>query len=177
MKSIKAISLMALLLLFTGVARGQECSITAIPVNFGDFVTISPASLDTVGAVTVSCSGVLSYSVIIGPGSNSGGIFSPRKMAQNGYTLNYNLYIDPARTQVWGDGTGSTFVQSVTTPPFVPTSLPSGASGGKKGSAKRKLNLALGARKDTFVVYGRIPPGQVIPAGQYSDNLTVTVVF
>jgi len=176
-KSIKTIPLMALLLLFAGVARGQECVITTIPVKFGSFDTLSPAPRDTIGEITVSCTGVLSYSVLIGPGSNSGGTFFPRKMAQNGHTLNYNIYIDPARTQVWGDGIGTTFVQAVTAPVFTPDPLQSGASGGKKGSAKRKLNLASGARKDTFNVYGRIPAGQVIPAGQYTDNLTITVFF
>ncbi len=177
MNSIKTIPLMALLLLLAGVARGQECSVTTIPVKFGNFVTQSPAPLDTIGEITVSCSGALSYSVIIGPGSNSGGTFSPRKMGQNGHTLNYNLYIDPARTQVGGDGTGTTFVQSVTAAVFTPDPLQSGASGGKKGSANRKLNLVSGARKDTFNVYGRIPAGQVIPGGQYTDNLTITVFF
>lgn len=177
MKSIKTIPLMALLLLFAGVARGQECVVTAIPVKFGNFSTQSPAPLDTIGEITVSCRGALSYSVIIGPGSNSGGTFFPRKMAQNGHTLNYNLYIDPARHQVWGDGTGTTFVQSVSTAVFTPDPLQSGASAGKKGSANRKLNLAAGVRKDTFNVYGRIPAGQAIPAGQYTDNLTVTVNF
>ena len=177
MKSIKTIPLMALLLLFAGVARGQECVITTIPVKFGNFDTLSAAPRDTIGEITVSCSGVLSYSVKIGPGNNSGGTFFPRKMAQNGHILNYNLYIDSARTQVWGDGTGTTFVQSVTAAVFTPDPLQSGASAGKKRSAKRKLNLAAGARKDTFNVYGRIPAGQVIAAGKFTDNLMVTVFF
>lgn len=174
MRSIKTIPLMALLLLFAGPAGAQQCFVTAIPVKFGNFVTQSPAPLDTIGEITVTCDRDVGYSLHIGPGSNSGGTFFPRKMAQNGHTLNYYLYIDPARTQVWGDGTGTTFVQSVVA---IQQQDESESALRRRRSGARKFSGAGGPRRQAFNVYGRIPAGQNVAAGQYSDNLTVTVVF
>lgn len=61
--------------------------------------------------------------------------------------LSYNLYIDPTRLLVWGDGSGLT--TTVT-------------------------NLALSA---DHTVYGRIPAQQNVTAGSYADLIVVTVTF
>jgi spore coat protein U-like protein len=66
--------------------------------------------------------------------------------------LNYNLYLDSAYTQIWGDGTGGTVTKSDNI-------------GGLLGSSI------------SYTVYGRLPGGQNVPAGVYSDTVFVTVIY
>ena len=69
-------------------------------------------------------------------------------MLQGGSTLEYNVYLDAARTQIFGDGTGATAVFN-----------------------------AANARWQVVTFYGRIFPGQTVPAGTYSDSLVATLNF
>jgi len=69
------------------------------------------------------------------------------QISGGGDTLNYNLYRDSARAEVWGDGAGNTYVQ---------TGIGTG------GTAH-------------LIVYGSIPAGQNVRAGLYSDAVTVIV--
>jgi spore coat protein U-like protein len=69
--------------------------------------------------------------------------------ANGGYILDYNLYTDPNRMVVWGDG-----ISGVT------------VSGSGTGSTV------------DHPVYGRIPGGQTgAYIGSYSDTITVTLSF
>lgn len=68
-------------------------------------------------------------------------------MLKGSEPLNYNLYLDSARTTIWGNGTSGT--SFITTSPAV-------------------------ANND-LTVYGRTLLGQNVSAGIYSDSVTVTV--
>ncbi len=69
-------------------------------------------------------------------------------MANGPATLNYSMFRDAARTLNWGDTVG---VDTV-----------SGVGGG-------------GVIPHT--VYGRIPTGQFVATGPYSDTVTITVTY
>ena len=88
--------------------------------------------------------------------------YAPRKMSDGGANrLNYNLYTDVARTTtVWGDGTGGTGTV---------TALPVQGNG-------RFLNPNA-TRTFSLTAYGRIPAGQSVASGSYSDMITVTITF
>jgi spore coat protein U-like protein len=75
------------------------------------------------------------------------GSFAARQLQSGANVLYYNLYTDALRSLIWGDGT-------------VGTTLASGS-----GTAA------------TYTVYGRVPGGQNLPAGSYSDSITVTLNF
>lgn len=149
MSLVKFISVMAVGLLFVSAssAWGQGCAITATSVNFGGYDSYS--QLDATGSVNVNCDAGLIYTVRIDAGANSGGGFTPRiaRLAGGSDTTSYNLYRDSAHTEVWGDGTNNTFVRT----------------GAGTGTV------------EMLAVYGRLPAGQKIVAGVYSDALTVTV--
>lgn len=81
--------------------------------------------------------------------SSGGGTFTTRVMVSGANTLNYNLYTTAARNIVWGDGAGST------------------ATVGGTGSGTT-INIA---------VYGRLPAGQNVHPGSYSDSIVVAVDF
>ncbi|NNC64112.1 MAG: spore coat protein U domain-containing protein [Gammaproteobacteria bacterium] len=69
-----------------------------------------------------------------------------------GYDAIYNLYSNPARTLVWGDGTGGSLTVFRSKP-------------------------RPGRQNFSLPVYGRIPPTQSVSPGLYSDDIIVTIVF
>ncbi|MHA7835576.1 MAG: Csu type fimbrial protein [Algiphilus sp.] len=146
--------------LFFPVAGFAPCSIaTTQNVVFGGYDPLNASALLSEGAVTVECSGSLlgligSETFAISLDTGASGTYSPRAMTEvGGDGLSYNLYRDPARTEVWGDGTGGSFVVSDTI-------------GGL---------LTIGTQSEDYPVYGRIPAMQDVTAGSYSDVITVTL--
>ena len=129
------------------------CTVSTAPVDFGSYNVLQTGAQDTVSSITVDCNDVppVTVTISIGPSPNSGG-FDPRKMKLSGGSefINYNLFIDSGRTQIWGDGTGNTFTSS-------------------KMVFKRAPWIA--------TVYGRIPPSQNVLIGSYNETLTVTIVW
>jgi spore coat protein U-like protein len=125
-----------------------HCTVSATAINFGSYdVFDSSPNDDGHGTIQVNCKGsAASIPVALSPGQSN--TYALREMDNGTDTLTYNLYIDPARTMIWGDGTGGS---SVTT---------------------------LGGKSDTTLqIYGRIPAMQDATVGNYSDNITITVIF
>jgi spore coat protein U-like protein len=115
-----------------------------------DPVSASP-SLAT-GLVSVGCAGIgllpsFAVSLNIGTGTS----YATRQLANGAARLNYNLYRDFNRLEIWGDGTASTF--------------------------QRNFNSVLSLGTIEYTVYGRIPAGQDKPIGNYSTTITVTIDF
>lgn len=130
-------------------ASAQRCRVDVrTDANFGDYDPLASGNLDTTGRIRVQCrrhNRIPFYTLKIGPGS--GGSFTPRQMFKGSEPLGYNLYLDSARTTVWGDGTSGT--SFVTVSPAV--------------------------SNRSFTVYGRTPLGQSVSVGLYTDTVTVTV--
>jgi spore coat protein U-like protein len=126
--------------------------VTATGVNFGAYDVFVAAPLDSAGTVTVSCdqNPPMDVTVAIGPSASSGA-FLPRSMrnASGPDRLNYNLFTNASRNVVWGDGTA--------------------------GTATVLLFKVNKNRSQTATIYGRIPPGQNVSVGSYSDRITVTI--
>jgi spore coat protein U-like protein len=140
-------------LLFSAKAYAFSCTISTTPVNFGTYDVFSMVPRDSTGTITVDCKNPekkpLPVTVSINQGSS--GSFNPRQMTSPlGDRLNYYLFIDSSRSSIWGDGTGgsSTFIATV--------------------SKNAILNST---------VYGRVPAGQNISVGTYTDTLTATVIW
>jgi spore coat protein U-like protein len=95
---------------------------------------------------------LISYEVQMGSGVY--GSTADRKMSNGGSLLSYNIFTNPARTIVWGNGAGGTGVKN------------------------NSYLLAFGAsRTDTMQMYGKLPGGQNVSAGSYADMVVVTVVY
>jgi spore coat protein U-like protein len=138
-----------LLLLLSAQAWGLGCTITATPISFGSYNSFAAFPLDATSDISINCDASVSYLIRLDAGANSGGTFNPRKMllSGGGDILNYNLYRNAARTEIWGDGTNSTFILSGT------------------GSG---VNTP-------WLVYGRMPGRQNVGVGIYTDSITVTI--
>jgi spore coat protein U-like protein len=132
-------------------AVNANCSITTATVAFPTYdpvVTHSATNDDGTGTVTIACTKGTVATIGLGLGANA--LVSQRRMkdATTDY-LNYALYLDAARTTIWG-----TASPNLLTPVAAPDKT---------------------AR--AFTVYGRIPSAQDIPAGAYSDTVVATVNF
>jgi spore coat protein U-like protein len=139
------------------VEAASSCNFTSTPgMAFGAYDDSSATPDDTTTSVVVQCFRIggpadVTVTLQLGPSATSGSI-APRRMAFGANRLDYNLYRDSGRSQVWGQTTGSD-TGSITI-----TGIPN-----------------LGNRSGTLVIYGRIPALQNVPAGAYSDSLQMTV--
>ena len=120
-------------------------------VEFAPYTSGGPAVLGD-GQINLQCTpdamvGVVSYTVAIGTGEGSNS-FAPRVFAGATADLEYNLYLDPARLVVFGDGSAGT------------QTLPGVCNGAC-----------------VVQVYGRIDGGQLVPGGTYTDDVEVTIEF
>ncbi len=141
----------------------QSCSITAGAVAFGTYDPVSshPAGtpLDQSGTIQVTCTkGASSLEIGLSDGGNPSG--GQRHMTNGSDTLAYDLYQPPA-------GAGAACNYSPLTP------------WGDTASVNRFVPTATWAAGTpfTFNVCGRVPGGQDVGAGTYSDVVQATIYF
>ena len=147
------ILIMYCLLISAGTAL-SACTVSTTPMGFGNYDSFSTNPLDTAGTITVNCTlDVVKVNLTAGP-SQTSGIFNPRQMKRSGGTdlLNYNIFTDVARTIIFGNNTGGT-----------------------AGIQLRRPHGRPAPWNQMITIYGRIPPGQDILVGGYSDSLTITI--
>lgn len=125
------------------------CTISTTAVSFGTYNVFSAVDLDSTGTVTYRCGTERNITITLNRGGAA--TFNPRQMLKGSEALNYNLYRDAARTTIWGDGTSGTQVYSDANPP-------------------NNQNV-------TVNIFGRIPAGQDVTAGSYTNTITATINF
>jgi spore coat protein U-like protein len=146
----------ALALLATGSAHAlvSSCTVSASGVAFGIYdPTVATATFSS-GTIAVNCvvSGATGHNPItIAFDTGNSGNFNSRTMLNGTDPLSYNLYLDAAYLQVWGDGSGTSLTDTV----FVTPGKPSFSA----------------------TVYGMIPALQTPGSGNFTDTITVTVSF
>ena len=135
----------SLLLLAAAPARAQLCTASSTPVAFGAYDYSSNTPLDSAGTVSWVCLSSLTVTVTLSKGG--GASFAGRTLSGPS-SASYNLYVDAARTKIWGDGTSGTYTSAAV------------------------LGL-VGA----LPVYGRVPINQPLKVGNYTDTVVVTLNF
>lgn len=80
------------------------CLVTAQPINFGNHGVLSTA-VDATGAISLTCTANLAYSVALNGGLSNSPPAS-RRMVLGGASIIYGLYRDTGRTNVWGSAAG-----------------------------------------------------------------------
>ena len=137
------------LLALSGEISAQTCSVRVISLQFGDYNPLSGSTLDTTADVYVTCDLAIPYTIALDAGANSSGNFNPRRMIMVGgeNSLAYNIFRDPGRIEIWGDGRNNTFAH---------------------------VGIGKGTESH-FIAFGRLPGGQNVPVGLYSDVLSVLV--
>jgi spore coat protein U-like protein len=129
--------------------RRGVCSIDTRPLSFGNFDPEANANLDAVAQVIYICDNQ-AKKIRIDMSAGTSNTFD-RSMSNGGYNLYYNIYLDPTHRTVWGDGVLGTEVYHDSNPP--------------------------NGTPVVVLAYGRIPARQDPVPGQYTDTVTVRVLF
>lgn len=133
--------------------EAATCRVRAGSINFGRYVPLQPTPVDVFGRMLIFCWGSPgTYSVTLGPGI-SGDQLARTLTAGGGQVLNYNVYRDPGRTRIWGDGTPPTFVATGNRP--------------RRGWPTVRF----------YTMYGRLFSNQSPDPGIYTDDVLATVLF
>jgi spore coat protein U-like protein len=129
-------------------ASAGACHLTATQIDFGQFNPLNGTALQAVGYIAYRCSmSIANVRIALSAGQSNNP--AQRSLTPPGAspTFPYLLTLDPARTQIWGDGFSTTVVYSVPTAPAnTPIQIP---------------------------VYGYLPPGPVPALGRHTDTITV----
>jgi len=129
---------------------------------FGVYDVFSVLPTDGTGSVVITCTddgtpGGLNVDVSIGlsPSATSGTTSNRQMQLVSGTDrLNYNLFQDAGYSVIWGDipGVDDLLIPKVKVP--------------KKGSI---------TVSPPVTIYGRIPPGQEVSVGTYTDSVVLTI--
>jgi spore coat protein U-like protein len=139
-----------------------DCTISTVGVAFGVYDPSLSTPDDSNGSVNVTCfytgpggADSTNYSVALSTGS--GGSYAPRRLSAGASRMNYNLFRDAGRSQIWGNGTAGTSIVT--------------------GNIKVGPGAGNNTRTANHPVYGRIPALQDADTGNYSDTILVTLTF
>lgn len=126
-----------------------ECKIqTASDLDFGTRGVVD-ANVDQTSTIGVQCTTGETYNVGLSAGAGAGATTAVRRMTgPAAATVDYTLYRDTARTQLWGVTIGTDTV-----------------AGTGNGSVQN------------LTVYGRVPPQTTPAAGVYTDTVAITVTY
>lgn len=129
-----------------------SCTMSGTALNFGSGIDplLNPGPVDASAVLSVSCTNTTPYTVALNAGLNAGGNsnFGGRAMKSGSHNLPYQLYLDAARSKIWGNGSSS--------------ELHSGTGTG-------------GAQ--SLTIYGRLPSLAGAVPGSYADTVTVTISY
>lgn len=131
----------------------NNCAIVASSsVAFGAYDPLAGSPLDATGALTVACTAGSSATIMLGQGVyhtlGSTDAAPARQMSYGTSMLAYELYSDSPGGTVWGN------------------TLATGLLYDSTSSVAQNVT-----------VFGRIPSGQGVPAGDYSDTVVATISF
>ena len=122
--------------------------------NFGGYVSGQVGDLDALGEVHLICNDpdilVTTIPVTVAVDGGEHGTIASRALSNGLDNLQYNLFVDPLRINVLGDGTGGSQTINAT---------------------------CLKAVTCVNTVYGRINGGQFPSTGSYTDDVIVSITF
>lgn len=127
----------------------NRCTIAAAGnLGFGTRPGLIASPIDHSSTLDFTCTRRTPWNVSLDNGRNAAGGSRRMRLGTSNSYVRYELYRDPARSLRWGTTPGSDT-----------------ASGTGTGAAQ------------SLTVHGRVPGGQAVPAGNYSDVVTVTVTY
>ncbi|MDA8708691.1 spore coat U domain-containing protein [Hellea sp.] len=156
MKKGAVIGALVMLTMAPEASAQVSCSTSVTPLSFGTYRPFIESHTDSAAGIVVTCSGPLgttiAYETRMSAGQ-SGDVYNRALSSSESIDeMAYQLYVDPSYSAVWGDGITGT----------------SGAG---------VISLVAPTGFSTNNVYGRIFKKQAVRSGQYSDYITVSVVF
>lgn len=158
-RAARSLWLFAVLLLAPAAHAVVSCTVSATGPNFGIYNPLSAVPTLANGQVTATCTlvsgGTQSVTLTSSYSIGSGSSYAARTLRSGTNILNYNLYYDAAFTQIRGNGTG----------------------GSQQGGASMTVSRGSPVQTTTSTIYGRIPAGQDVAPGAYTDTIVVTITY
>lgn len=153
MKLVRIGIFAGLALAATALPARAECLVETKAIVFPQYDVYSVKALEAEGALSYKCTSdqigvTTTFRITIEPSAD--GTFVHR-MKRGAEVLLYDLFIDPARTMIWGNGS--------------------------KGTLAYVGACCAVGKYTTAGIYARIAPGQDVSDGRYSDTLLVTFEF
>jgi spore coat protein U-like protein len=130
------------------------CQINLSTLNFGNYDPLGTSSLDSVSNLEYFCSQPVPIVTITIDRGGAGSVLNRRMIKPGGHGTNvllYNVYLDAAKTVIWGDGSQGSQIWSTPNP-----------------AVRTRINVP---------IYGRVPVGQDIGVGSYGDTLMITINY
>ena len=158
MRTVIAVLLaLAASLVCATTVSAQSCTSSITPTTYGSVDLLAGSPIDTMGNISISCTGTANTTVYACPtfAAGTGGSSGDIRFMSNGASgsVSFNLFIDSGRSQIWGGSFGST------TAPIYAVAL-NGSGNGSVAST---------------TIYGRIYGGQSMAlAGSYTSDITAT---
>ena len=132
----------------------HSCSIDTTPMAFGTYngvVANASTALDAMATVISSCTSGAAALITMNAGNSAGSVSDDvpvrRMTSEAGDYLVYQVYSDVSRERIWGNTTLTGVALTGTGSP------------------------------QTHKVYGSIPSAQLVPEGEYSDQIIVTITY
>lgn len=133
-------------------AQIGSCTVSASGVVYGTYTPLQAGPLASNGSINIACSAITHHTTItIDLTTGASGSYLNRTLTSGANALKYNLYLDAANTQIWGNGTG--------------------------GSVEASAVIRRRAPTVTLTVYGAVAASQDPAPGGYTDNITVSVNY
>jgi spore coat protein U-like protein len=129
----------------------KSCIVSTSPLNFGSVDVTNGQSFESTAELSVRCTSGADWTATADAGLGSGATTATRRMQNGANLLDYTLYTDSARTNIWDDveGEGDNVIAGI-------------------GSGSAQLTT----------IYGRVFGGQnSLPSGNYADTVQVTVTY
>jgi spore coat protein U-like protein len=130
-----------------------NCLVSAVALAFGTYAQ-GGGAVDQTSAISVRCSNGTPFNVGLNAGATGGATVTTRAMLNGTNQLAYSLFSDSGRTTNWGNTVGT--------------------------DTKTGTGTGFAAPVPGFTVYGRVldnVANQGVPAGAYTDTVTVTVTW
>ena len=135
-----------------------SCTVSAGALAFGVYPANSAAAVTATGTFSVTCtatgSGSATVSGTLSLSTGSSGQYATRTMRAGTGVLDYNIYVTPAYSQIFGNGTAGTYDLS------------------ESGTVTAGQVYQVGG-----ALYGLIPARQDVAPGSYLDTIVMTVVY
>ena len=136
------------------VSVAHSCSIDSNPMAFGTYdgvVANASTTLNATATIISTCTSGAAAQITMNAGAYEGSVSTDvpvrRMTAGASEYLVYQVYSDVSRKTIWGN------------------SDPTGVSFTGTGAPQ------------TLTVYGSIPSAQIVPEGEYSDQIIVTITY
>jgi spore coat protein U domain-containing protein, fimbrial subunit CupE1/2/3/6 len=155
-------------LAWPGLAHAKHtCTLSTLGLAFGNYDPTSAIAVTTNGSISFTCTyNGKGFTATLTLSTGSSGSYTPRTLVSGTQTLKYNIYLNAADTEIFGDGTGSglgaTYYYDLCYPGGN-VSCPGG--GGQSGT------------QYVVPMYGLLPAAQDVPAGVYSDTIIATLTY